>query len=360
MLEVKDLVKIYKPKKGEPVRALDGVSLRFPQTGMVFILGKSGSGKSTLLNVCGGLDAPDGGEIVVKGRSSKHFSAADFDGYRNTLAGFVFQEYNILEEFTVEENVALALKLQGKADCRERVRDILAQVELEGFEKRRPATLSGGQKQRVAIARALVKDPAIIFADEPTGALDSDTGRQVLDLLHKLSRGKLVVVVSHDREFAEAYADRIIELKDGKVISDRCRQADGSFAAADEEGTAAEGIFSAADDAGSAAEVISAAAGTSSKTAQGTGTAAPVGSGPSPSKAAAENTKSPLPSRTKPAAGSPSNAGSPYAAAGSPSAAAGAFSKTTQGAAENGFIRSKPSPSCSPASPSRCSGCFLP
>ena len=286
MLEVKDLVKIYKPKKGEPVRALDGVSLRFPQTGMVFILGKSGSGKSTLLNVCGGLDAPDGGEIVVKGRSSKHFSAADFDGYRNTLAGFVFQECNILEEFTVEENVALALKLQGKADCRERVRDILAQVELEGFEKRRPATLSGGQKQRVAIARALVKDPAIIFADEPTGALDSDTGRQVLDLLHKLSRGKLVVVVSHDREFAEAYADRIIELKDGKVISDRCRQADGSFAAADEEGTAAEGIFSAADDAGSAAEVISAAA------------------------------------------------GSPYAAA-------GAFSKTTQGAAENGFIRSK-------------------
>ena len=273
MLEVKDLVKIYKPKKGEPVRALDGVSLRFPQTGMVFILGKSGSGKSTLLNVCGGLDAPDGGEIVVKGRSSKHFSAADFDGYRNTLAGFVFQEYNILEEFTVEENVALALKLQGKADCRERVRDILAQVELEGFEKRRPATLSGGQKQRVAIARALVKDPAIIFADEPTGALDSDTGRQVLDLLHKLSRGKLVVVVSHDREFAEAYADRIIELKDGKVISDRCRQADGSFAAA-------------------------------------------------------ENTKSPLPSRAKPAAGSP------YAAA-------GAFSKTTQGAAENGFIRSK-------------------
>ena len=261
MLEVKDLVKIYKPKKGEPVRALDGVSLRFPQTGMVFILGKSGSGKSTLLNVCGGLDAPDGGEIVVKGRSSKHFSAADFDGYRNTLAGFVFQEYNILEEFTVEENVALALKLQGKADCRERVRDILAQVELEGFEKRRPATLSGGQKQRVAIARALVKDPAIIFADEPTGALDSDTGRQVLDLLHKLSRGKLVVVVSHDREFAEAYADRIIELKDGKVISDRCRQADGSFAAADEEGSAAEGTFSAADDAGSAAEGIFSAAG---------------------------------------------------------------------------------------------------
>ena len=308
MLEVKDLVKIYKPKKGEPVRALDGVSLRFPQTGMVFILGKSGSGKSTLLNVCGGLDAPDGGEIVVKGRSCKHFSASDFDGYRNTLAGFVFQEYNILEEFTVEENVAIALKLQGKADCRERVRGILAQVELEGFEKRRPATLSGGQKQRVAIARALVKDPAIIFADEPTGALDSDTGRQVLDLLHKLSRGKLVVVVSHDREFAEAYADRIIELKDGKVISDRCRQADGSFAAAEEFPSAA----------------------------------APDGSGPSPSKAAAENTKNPLPSRTKPAAGSPSNAGSPYAAAGASSKpAAGASSKTTQGAAENGFIRSK-------------------
>lgn len=337
MLEVKDLVKIYKPKKGEPVRALDGVSLRFPQTGMVFILGKSGSGKSTLLNVCGGLDAPDGGEIVVKGRSSKYFSAADFDGYRNTLAGFVFQEYNILEEFTVEENVALALELQGKGGSRERVRDILAQVELEGFEKRRPATLSGGQKQRVAIARALVKAPAIIFADEPTGALDSDTGRQVLDLLHKLSRGKLVVVVSHDREFAEAYADRIIELKDGKVISDRCRQADGSFAAADEEGTAAEGIFSAADDAGTNAEDVSPAAGTSSKTAQGAGSAAPVGSGPFPSKPAAENTKSPLPSRTKPAAG----ASSKPAAGTSSKTAAGASSKTTQGAAESGFIRSK-------------------
>ena len=293
MLEVKDLVKIYKPKKGEPVRALDGVSLRFPQTGMVFILGKSGSGKSTLLNVCGGLDAPDGGEIVVKGRSSKHFSAADFDGYRNTLAGFVFQEYNILEEFTVEENVALALELQGKGGSRERVRDILAQVELEGFEKRRPATLSGGQKQRVAIARALVKDPAIIFADEPTGALDSDTGRQVLDLLHKLSRGKLVVVVSHDREFAEAYADRIIELKDGKVISDRCRQADGSFAAANEAGTAAEGTSPAADEAGTAAEGLFPAADEAHTAAEGI------------------------------------------------SAAAGASSKTTQGAAESGFIRSK-------------------
>ncbi len=220
MLELKNLTKIYKTKGGVEVRALDGVSVKFKETGLVFFLGKSGSGKSTLLNLAGGLDEPTSGEIVVMGRSSKDFTQNDFDSYRNTYVGFVFQEYNVLEEFNVEENVALALELQGKTQEREKVKQILEEVELGGLEKRRPNTLSGGQKQRIAIARALVKDPQIIMADEPTGALDSATGKQVFDTLKKLSQTRLVLVVSHDRDFAEEYGDRIIELKDGKIVSD--------------------------------------------------------------------------------------------------------------------------------------------
>ncbi len=222
MLEVRNLSKIYsaKQKNGTDTHALDNVSLRFPEKGMVFLLGKSGSGKSTLLNVCGGLDAPTEGEIIVKGRSSKDFSQSDFDSYRNTFVGFIFQEYNILNEFTVEDNIALALELQGKPKDKKAIAELLEQVDLTGFAKRKPNTLSGGQKQRIAIARALVKAPEIIMADEPTGALDSATGKQVFDTLKKLSEDKLVIVVSHDREFAELYADRIIELKDGKILSD--------------------------------------------------------------------------------------------------------------------------------------------
>lgn len=220
MLEVKDLVKVYNAKGGVKVKALDGVSVTFPETGMVFLLGKSGSGKSTLLNVAGGLDKPDSGEVIVKGRSSKNFSSADFDSYRNTYVGFIFQEYNILNEFTVEQNIALALQLQNKKNDKTAVDNLLKEVDLEGLGNRKPNTLSGGQKQRVAIARALIKNPEIIMADEPTGALDSNTGKQVFDTLKKLSATRLVVIVSHDRDFAEIYADRIIELKDGKIISD--------------------------------------------------------------------------------------------------------------------------------------------
>ena len=220
MLEVKNLRKIYKSKNGVNVNALDGVSLQFPETGMVFLLGKSGSGKSTLLNVCGGLDSPTEGEIIVKGRSSKAFSQSDFDSYRNTFVGFIFQEYNILNEFSVEDNIALALELQGKSKDKAAINQLLEEVDLQGYAKRKPNTLSGGQKQRIAIARALIKSPDIIMADEPTGALDSNTGKQVFDTLKKLSKKKLVIVVSHDRDFAEQYGDRIIELSDGKVISD--------------------------------------------------------------------------------------------------------------------------------------------
>ena len=222
MLQVRDLTKSY-TTKGEKVDALDHVSLDFPETGMVFLLGRSGSGKSTLLNVTGGLDAPDEGEIIVKGKSSKDFTGSDFDSYRNTYVGFIFQEYNILNELTVGENVALALELQGKPRDKARIDELLSMVDMQGYADRKPNTLSGGQKQRVAIARALVKEPEIIMADEPTGALDSATGSQVFDTLKKLSKEKLVVIVSHDREFAETYADRIIELKDGKIVSDVTR-----------------------------------------------------------------------------------------------------------------------------------------
>lgn len=220
MLEALHLTKIYKTKGGADVKALDDVSIVFPEKGMVFLLGKSGSGKSTLLNVCGGLDAPTSGAILVKGKSSEKFSQSDFDSYRNTYVGFIFQEYNILNEFTVEDNIALALELQGKPKDKKVIADLLEQVDLTGFAKRKPNTLSGGQKQRIAIARALVKSPEIIMADEPTGALDSATGKQVFDTLKKLSKEKLVIVVSHDRDFAEMYGDRIIELKDGKILSD--------------------------------------------------------------------------------------------------------------------------------------------
>ncbi len=220
MLKVVNLTKVYKVKGGVETRALDGVTLSFPETGMVFLLGKSGSGKSTLLNLIGGLDNPTSGEVIVKGRSSKDFTQDDFDSYRNTFIGFIFQEYNILNEFSVEDNIALALELQGKAKDKEAIDALLEQVDLQGYGKRKPNTLSGGQKQRIAIARALIKSPEIIMADEPTGALDSNTGKQVFETLKKLSKDKLVIVVSHDRDFAEQYGDRIIELKDGQVLSD--------------------------------------------------------------------------------------------------------------------------------------------
>ncbi|NLC16478.1 MAG: ABC transporter ATP-binding protein, partial [Clostridiales bacterium] len=220
MLEVKNITRIYKPKKGVPVKALDNVSLKFPEKGMVFILGKSGSGKSPLLNVMGGLDRCDSGEIIIKGKSSKDFTQNDFDSYRNTYLGFIFQEFNILNEFTVGANIGLALELQGKKATNEEINRILEEVDLVGYGDRRPTELSGGQKQRVAIARALVKNPEIILADEPTGSLDSKTGIQVFETLKKLSKDKLVIVVTHDREYAEFYGDRVIEFKDGKVISD--------------------------------------------------------------------------------------------------------------------------------------------
>ena len=220
MLQVKNLVKTYKTKKADTVYALKDVSIDFADNGLVFLLGKSGSGKSTLLNAIGGLDKFDSGEIIIKGKSSKDFTQSDFDSYRNTFIGFIFQEYNILENFSVAKNLELALELQGKKASKEEVNNLLSQVEMLDYANRNPNQLSGGQKQRVAIARALIKNPEIIMADEPTGALDSNTGKQVMETLKSLSKTKLVIIVSHDREFAEQYGDRIIELKDGKIIRD--------------------------------------------------------------------------------------------------------------------------------------------
>lgn len=220
MLELKHISKTYKTTKGVKTQALKDINLRFPQKGMVFVLGKSGSGKSTLLNIIGGLDQADEGEIIINGKSSKEFSQSDYDSYRNTYVGFIFQEFNLMDEYTIEKNIAMALQLQQKEASHEQIEKMLDRLGLSGYAARYPNELSGGQKQRVAIARALIKEPEILMADEPTGALDSTTGKEIFDTLKELSEEKLVVVVSHDRESAQMYADRIIEFKDGFVESD--------------------------------------------------------------------------------------------------------------------------------------------
>lgn len=215
MIELKNVSKTYKSKKGNNTKALDNVTLKFDNAGMTFILGKSGSGKSTLLNIIGGLDKYDSGDMSILGKSSKDFTQADFDSYRNTYIGFVFQEFNILEDYDVYENVILALQLQQKEIDKNKVNILLEKLELKDLKHRKVNELSGGQKQRVAIARALIKNPKVILADEPTGNLDSTTGKQVMDLLKEISKEKLVIIVSHDKESANTYGDRIIEIKDG-------------------------------------------------------------------------------------------------------------------------------------------------
>ena len=191
MLSVKNLTKIYETSKGVKTTALDNLTINFCQTGFVFILGKSGSGKSTFLNLLGGVDQPTDGEIIVKGKSSKNFSAMDFDNYRNTCIGFVFQEYNLIDTYSVEDNIKLALELQGRKYTREDVDMVLRLVDLTDNRgntlfNRKINELSGGQKQRVAIARALIKNPEIILADEPTGALDSKKSAELYELLKKI------------------------------------------------------------------------------------------------------------------------------------------------------------------------------
>lgn len=219
MLELVNVKKIYTTKAGD-TSALNNVSIVFPKTGMVFITGKSGSGKTTMLNVIGGLDGIDGGDLIIEGKKFSEFTRADYDSYRNTFVGFIFQEYNLLPEYTVAKNISMANELQGRPTDAKELENLLELVDIGGYGSRKISQLSGGQKQRVAIARALIKNPQIIMADEPTGALDSATGIQVMETLKKLSKEKLIIVVSHDLELAEKYADRIVRLVDGEIVDD--------------------------------------------------------------------------------------------------------------------------------------------
>lgn len=218
MLEIRNLTKIYRPKKGVPVKALDGVNLKLEDHGLIFILGKSGSGKSTLLNLLGGLDRFDDGEIIIKGKSSKDFTQADFDSYRNTYVGFVFQEYNILEEFTVGANIALAMELQGHKSTGSELSRILDEVDLSGYAQRKPNELSGGQKQRVAVAGVLAMRPKVIVFDESTAMLDPIGRRDILALAKRLNREEDITVVWITHFMDEAVqADRVVVMDSGRI-----------------------------------------------------------------------------------------------------------------------------------------------
>ncbi len=221
MLQIQSICKEY--RTGTLVqKALDQVSLNLRDNEFVAILGPSGSGKTTLLNIIGGLDRYDSGDLIINGISTKKYKDRDWDSYRNHTIGFVFQSYNLIPHQTILANVELALTISGigKTERRQRAKDALAQVGLGDQLHKRPNQLSGGQMQRVAIARALVNDPDILLADEPTGALDSETSVQVMELLKEVASDRLVVMVTHNPELAQEYATRIVNLKDGKIRSD--------------------------------------------------------------------------------------------------------------------------------------------
>lgn len=221
MLQIKNIYKQY--QTGSLIqKALDGVSLNLRDNEFVAILGPSGSGKTTLLNIIGGLDRYDQGDLIINGISTKKYKDRDWDSYRNHTIGFVFQSYNLIPHQTVLANVELALTISGisKAERREKARKALEEVGLGDQGHKKPNQMSGGQMQRVAIARALVNDPSILLADEPTGALDSETSVQVMNLLKEVAKDRLVVMVTHNPELAQDYATRIVELRDGRIRSD--------------------------------------------------------------------------------------------------------------------------------------------
>lgn len=221
MLNLKNITKIYKTSSFEQ-KALDDVSISFRNNEFVFILGESGSGKTTLLNIIGGLDNSYEGDLIINGKSTKNFKNEDFDSYRNNLLGLVFQNYNLINHLSVLENVELPLKL-ANVDYKKRKELALLslkKVNLENYIYKKPNELSGGERQRVAIARAIVNNPKIITLDEPTGALDSKTSIEIMELIKEISKDKLVIMVTHNKELSKKYASRIIELKDGKIIKD--------------------------------------------------------------------------------------------------------------------------------------------
>ena len=221
MLELKNINKSY--KTGNFVQhALKNVDLSFRKNEFVAILGPSGSGKTTLLNIIGGLDRYDSGDLIINGKSTKKFKATEWDSYRNNCVGFIFQSYNLINHISVLENVEMALTLSGykRKNKKEKALEALEKVGLKDHAYKKPNQLSGGQMQRVAIARSLVNDPDIILADEPTGALDSATSVQIMNLIKEIAKDKLVIMVTHNPELAKDYANRIIEFKDGEILSD--------------------------------------------------------------------------------------------------------------------------------------------
>ena len=221
MLELKKITKIYKTE-GFEQKALDEVSINFRRNEFVSILGQSGSGKTTLLNIIGGLDHYTSGDLIIDQKSTKQYKNKDWDSYRNHRIGFVFQSYNLITHQSILSNVELALTLSGisKSERKKRAKEALKNVGLGDHMNKKPSQLSGGQMQRVAIARALVNNPDILLADEPTGALDSETSIQIMDLLKEIAKEKLVIMVTHNPELAEQYSTRIIRLKDGHMLGD--------------------------------------------------------------------------------------------------------------------------------------------
>ncbi len=201
---------------------LKGISINFRNNEFVSILGQSGSGKTTLLNIIGGLDHYDSGNLIIEGVSTKTYKDKDWDSYRNHRVGFIFQSYNLISHQTILANVELALTLSGisKKERRKKAIEALTKVGLKEHIDKKPNQLSGGQMQRVSIARALVNDPEIILADEPTGALDSHTSIQIMNILKEIAEDRLVIMVTHNPELAHEYSTRIVELKDGKILDD--------------------------------------------------------------------------------------------------------------------------------------------
>lgn len=221
MLEIRNIVKDYETGS-ETVHALKGVSIAFRESELVSILGQSGCGKTTLLNIIGGLDQYTSGDLIINGQSTKQYKSADWDIYRNHSIGFIFQSYNLIPHQSVLSNVELALTLSGvsKAERRRRAKEALEKVGLANQLNKRPNQMSGGQMQRVAIARALVNDPDILLADEPTGALDSETSIQIMELVKEIAKDRLVIMVTHNPELAEKYSTRIVKLLDGQIVGD--------------------------------------------------------------------------------------------------------------------------------------------
>ena len=221
MLVLKGIVKNY-VVAGQPFPALRGVDLSFRNNEFVSILGPSGCGKTTMMNIIGGLDRYTAGDLIVDGKSTKNFTESEWDSYRNATIGFVFQTYNLISHLSVLDNVEMSLRLSGvgQKERRKRAMDVLIEVGLKDHVFKRPNQLSGGQMQRVAIARALVNNPKILLADEPTGALDTETSGQILGLIKKISKGRLVIMVTHNAELAAMHSDRIVKLLDGRVVDD--------------------------------------------------------------------------------------------------------------------------------------------